>query len=325
MAVSVKHGGFKRLMGDASNPTFGIMLPQDGVDVSHAIHIAEASDSGTDWAVSADTHPSVYIHSATTPESYYLKLYNDETNAYINGVGVTEVQIMIDGTAEVSVNATELELESGNYIQFLGNNGILDSAANEVILVEAVGTAVNYLNVKNAVAANPIELECLGTADRGFRFNAVDDEEVLVLTPVGTAVNYVEIVSAATGAKPAIRSGGTADTGLILASYDGTTQEEILVLAAVASAVNEVTITSAAAGNSPSIVASGSEDNIGLIIQAKGTGLITLSDTTSWTANGTGTYTIASTLPNAATGTAVTSWLTVKDANGSTAYIPAIV
>ena len=73
------HGGFKRMIGDASNPTFGIVVD----DASHAMHICEAADAETDWNVSAATHPSVYIHSATTPATEYILMYTDATTAYI--------------------------------------------------------------------------------------------------------------------------------------------------------------------------------------------------------------------------------------------------
>lgn len=71
--------GFKRLKGDASNPTHGIVVD----DASHALHICEPADADTDWNVSADTHPSIYIHSATTPATEYVKISTDATTATI--------------------------------------------------------------------------------------------------------------------------------------------------------------------------------------------------------------------------------------------------
>lgn len=101
MGVSEKHQGFKKLLGDESNPTFGIAVGE----ASRALHIFTALDYGTDWNVAADTHPSIYIHSATTPATDYIKLYHDATNAYIDGVGATAVRLQIAGTSVIELTS----------------------------------------------------------------------------------------------------------------------------------------------------------------------------------------------------------------------------
>ncbi len=219
---SVKHMGFRQLRGDESNPTFGICVATP----SHALHVLEADDAATDLDVAADSHPSVYIHSATTPATDYLEIYHDATHAYLNAASATDLVVQIDGTTEYGFNATELEVASGNYIQFLGNNGIVDSAGNEELLIVATG-----------------------------------------------------------------------------------------------SAVNEITITNAATTASPTIGATGSGANIGLQLTGKGTGILQVGGTTSWTANGTSGVLITTMGPTAA-GTNVKEWLTVLNSSGSTRYVP---
>ncbi len=214
--------GFRRMIGDETNPTFGIIVD----DASKALHICEPADADTDWALSADTHPSVYLHSATTPASYYLEMYHNATSAFLNVAG-TSLAVQISGTTEYLFHATEMELASGNYIQFLGDNGIVDSAGNESLLIVATG-----------------------------------------------------------------------------------------------SAVNEITITNAATTASPTIGATGSGANIGLKLTGKGTGILQVGGTTSWTANGTSGVLLTTMGPTAA-GTNVAEWLTVQDASGSVRYIPA--
>ena len=104
MAGSTKHKGFKNLYGDESNPTFGIAVGE----TSRALHILTADDYGTDWNVAADTHPTVYIHSATTPATDYVKIYHDATIAYLDVVGGTTLQLLIAGTAEIDLTASAL-------------------------------------------------------------------------------------------------------------------------------------------------------------------------------------------------------------------------
>lgn len=103
MALSEKHEGFKQLRGDASNPTFGIAVGKD----SRALHIFEARDAGVDWNVSAATHPTLYIHSATTPATDYIQVYHDATDGFINVASGT-LKLQLDGTTALNVTATAL-------------------------------------------------------------------------------------------------------------------------------------------------------------------------------------------------------------------------
>ena len=148
MAGSTKHKGFKILLGDESNPTFGIVVGE----TSRALHILTADDYNTDWNVAADTHPSVYIHSATTPATDYIKFYHDATNANIDCVGATALNILIAGTAELELTASsfspgvtdsnalgttalmwaDLFLASGGVVNFNNGDVTLTHAANEL-------------------------------------------------------------------------------------------------------------------------------------------------------------------------------------------------
>lgn len=168
MAVSQKHKGFKWTVGDASNPTLALLVDND----SRALHIAEAADGDTDWNVSADTHPTVYIHSATTPATDYIKVYHDATIGYVDIVGGTTLRLLIAGTAEIDLTASafspavtdsnalgttdlmwaDLFLASGGVVNF--NNGNvtlthsaakLDIAGGDVTI--ASGTGLNVGSV----------------------------------------------------------------------------------------------------------------------------------------------------------------------------------
>lgn len=186
----------------------------------------------------------------------------------INAANGKEVCLSVNGSDVVQVNGSELEMASGADIQFLGNDGILDSAGNEVVLFEAVGSAVNYLNIKNAATANHIVLECQGTADRGFIFMNDQDEEILTLEPVATALYNFKALSAASGDVPTLQSEGAVDIGM---AFETSESEEMLVLAAAATATNNFKITNAANGNQPKIETEGSSDaNIVMNLAAKG-------------------------------------------------------
>jgi len=100
--------GYKWTKGDASNPTGAVAVDT----TSKAVHIADIADIATDWNVSADSHPSVYIHSATTPATDYIKMWHDATDAYINGVGAATLYFQIAGTTEMELAAAALTLSA---------------------------------------------------------------------------------------------------------------------------------------------------------------------------------------------------------------------
>lgn len=120
---------------------------------------------------------------------------------YVNAAASGSVYITVATVTEYTFSATAFLVATGNNIQFNGSgNGILDSSGNESIMIEAVESAVNYLNVLNAATANNIVLECKGTADKGFTFINQEDEEILILNSAASSVENIQITSAAAGA-----------------------------------------------------------------------------------------------------------------------------
>lgn len=102
--------GFKWTVGNEDVPALALVVD----DVSKQLHICEPADVITDWALAACSHPTVCIHSATTPSTDYIKMYHDATDAYIDGVGATNIKLAIAGTTEYTFSASTLTLASGN-------------------------------------------------------------------------------------------------------------------------------------------------------------------------------------------------------------------
>jgi len=100
--------------GDVSNHALVIGLG----DSNQGLHITDKAAVATDWNVSADTHPTVYIHSNTTPATDYLRLGgHDGTTADVDVVGGTTLRLMIAGAVQATVTAAILNLPSGNTYQ----------------------------------------------------------------------------------------------------------------------------------------------------------------------------------------------------------------
>ena len=97
--------------GDASNHAFVVALG----DTNQAIHITDVGAKATDWALSAVSNPTLYIHSNTTPATDYLLIGgHDGTTATIDVVGGTTLSMAIAGAAIGGVKATGLYV--GTYV-----------------------------------------------------------------------------------------------------------------------------------------------------------------------------------------------------------------
>ena len=79
-------GGFKRCIGDMSlGATLAIATDTD----TKQVHICDITDVGTDWGLSADSYPSLYIHDIAAPITDYVKIYHDGTTGIYNTDGTT--------------------------------------------------------------------------------------------------------------------------------------------------------------------------------------------------------------------------------------------
>uniref|UniRef100_A0A6M3J237 Uncharacterized protein n=1 Tax=viral metagenome TaxID=1070528 RepID=A0A6M3J237_9ZZZZ len=213
-----------------------------------------------DWGGSLTTDELILDTDGVQPAGTLAWVVSDNSgDLTINALSTKSVLISIAKNDEYTFNATALQMGSANNLQFMGNNGILDSGGNELIQFTATGSAVNYLQVINAAAADPITLQCLGTADRGFVFEAVDGEEMLELGAVTDAIDYIKIISAAGGTNaPTIQSAGdTANLGIDFENSEG---EEMLQLVSAATSVNHVVITSVAGATTHPIISCSTED-----------------------------------------------------------------
>lgn len=80
-------------------------------DTSQMLHITDLAAKDSDWAVTSPTHPTVYIHSNTTPITDYLAIgAHDGTTASMDVVGGTTLALKIAGTAAATLTATALTL-----------------------------------------------------------------------------------------------------------------------------------------------------------------------------------------------------------------------
>lgn len=115
--------------GDADNHVVVLALGDD----SQALHITDKGAVATDWNVSANTHPNVYVHSNTTPATDYLRIGDhDGTEADIDCVGGTSIALKLAGTEYASLRVTGLAV--GTYVQAA-------TAGTDQLTLRSTGTA----------------------------------------------------------------------------------------------------------------------------------------------------------------------------------------
>ena len=258
------------------------------------------------------------LNAATAPAGTEVYAVNDNAgDLTLNALTGKQVNVAIAGTDEWTFSATRFTLASANFIQFLGNDAILDSNGNEILEVSATAAATNGLLVKNAATGDPVIISAQGTgatANRGIRFNDSNGNEALVLGATATAVNEIQVSNAATTTNPTIEAtGGDTNIGIAFlakgtgaftlnngtdpvilqflgaqAGYNNEIQDvngnEILALNGVASAVNELGIVNAITTANPAIIAQGGDANIGITITPKAAGQFNVAPGSAGTA-----------------------------------------
>jgi len=135
--------GFKRLLGDESNPTGGILVDSD----SKTLHIVDPADANTDWDVSAAMHPTVAIHGATTPATEYVQIYTDETDAHLNVKGTAGLDIDVPASQKVSVQVNDSDILTVNGTMVVANATTLCKHTQTALVGTATVTAAQLLTL----------------------------------------------------------------------------------------------------------------------------------------------------------------------------------
>ena len=264
VAVITAAGSAITLAQATTISTGGLTVDAGGITVTgNSIITGTLSVTGDiDWGGTLTTDELILDSDGVPPAGTFVYLVSDQTgDLTLNAKSSKEIHLAINSNDEYDFNATAFQLASANDIQFLGDDGILDSGGNELIQFTATGSAVNYLQIINAATGDPITLQCLGTDDKGFVFEAVNDEEILELGAVTDALNFLKIISSASTNPVTIQTGGTANMGIDFENSEG---EEMLQLVSSGTDVNHIVITSVAGATTRPQIASSTVD-VGII------------------------------------------------------------
>lgn len=205
---------------------------------------------------------------------------------------------------------------------------IVDNNGNEVIEIDGVSSAVNYLRVTNAATTNAVVISSQGDdTNIGLTINSLLTGALTLDSTSTGAVNLgtgafaktitIGNVTGATAIAIKSGTGGTvvtsADADALTVGANGATNPVLKIDASTASVATGISITGAAAAGGVALAVLSSGTNEALTIDAKGSGTITLAGTS------TGQVTVAEGSGNLkAKGLTISDGGTVTQATGIT-------
>ena len=201
--------------------------------------------------------------------------------------GFTQQALTSGGTVTLSVSdGSTGAVMSHRIIEFTG------SLSGNAVVTVPLDTQNFYLLRNSSSGAYTVQFKYASGSGSSVTFSATDKGDKLVVAKGddGTNPNIVEISLATAGTVTETGTqtltNKTLTSPKIGTSILDTNGAELFKLTATSSAVNEITYNNAATGNKPTLTASGDDSNIGISIQPKGTGTITIDALTFPAADG---------------------------------------
>jgi len=227
---------------------------------------------------SSTTTTRILANAITLTASTQLKLtepiFLEENDKLIaSATTTTDAQISVFGLVTPSV----LLNRSGHIIQNEGSN--LTQRTNLNFIGSLVSATDDNINDQTDVT-----IDFLSTEITGKTLVTVAPTDNLLITDASDSNNLKRIV-ASDLINLSSDTNPTLSNNLNIGSYAivDTNSNEFLKFSSTASAVNEFTITNNSTGNSPKLSVTGNDTNIGLTIEAKGSGVITFNSPVNFT------------------------------------------
>jgi len=167
---------------DASNHSLVVALGDD----NQSLHISDLGAKATDWNISADTHPTLYLHSNTTPATDYLAIgAHDGTTASINVVGGTTLALKIAGTTQGNLTAGGIDL--------IDDNSFIIGTGLDVELLWSTADASNHAAVLALGASRALHVT--DVADKAVDWNVSADSHptLYIHSDTTAATDYLRI------------------------------------------------------------------------------------------------------------------------------------
>ena len=201
--------------------------------------------------------------------------------------GFTQQALTSGGTVTLAVSdGSTGAVMSHRVIEFTG------SLSGNAVVTIPLDTQNFYFLRNSSSGAYTVQFKYASGSGSSVTFSATDKGDKLIVAKGddGTNPNIVEISLATAGTVTETGTqtltNKTLTSPKIGTSILDTNGNELFLLTATSSAVNQLTYANAATGNKPSLTASGGDTNIGVSIQPKGAGTVTIDALTFPAADG---------------------------------------
>ena len=201
--------------------------------------------------------------------------------------GFTQQALTSGGTVTLAVSdGSTGAVMSHRVIEFTG------SLSGNAVVTIPLDTQNFYFLRNSSSGAYTVQFKYASGSGSSVTFSATDKGDKLIVAKGddGTNPNIVEISLATAGTVTETGTqtltNKTLTSPKIGTSILDTNGNELFLLTATSSAVNQLTYANAATGNKPSLTASGGDTNIGVSIQPKGSGTVTIDALTFPAADG---------------------------------------
>jgi len=201
--------------------------------------------------------------------------------------GFTQQALTSGGTVTLAVSdGSTGAVMSHRVIEFTG------SLSGNAVVTIPLDTQNFYFLRNSSSGAYTVQFKYASGSGSSVTFSATDKGDKLVVAKGNDATNpdIVEISLATAGTVTETGTqtltNKTLTSPKIGTSILDTNGNELFLLTATGSAVNQLTYANAATGNKPSLTASGGDTNIGVSIQPKGSGTVTIDALTFPAADG---------------------------------------
>jgi len=184
---------------DASNNALVLALG----DTNQSLHITDVEAKSTDWDVSAETNPTLYIHSNTTPATDYLAIgRHDGTTGYIDMVGGTTLAMQISGSTVASITSTSVTV-NGSLTSSASIRGVGYSTGAGGTITQQTGksTGVTLNKATGQITMNGEALAASTTISFTLTCSAIAATDIVLLNHIsgGTAGAYTLNAQAGSG------------------------------------------------------------------------------------------------------------------------------
>lgn len=202
------------------------------------------------------------------------------------------------GSPWVSVNGADANIPLSFYGKGTGGHGFFSGFGPQFSIGSTATTSTSYLTAYGSTSDNPhllssgaganIDASILSKGTGGIHLMTNGGVEQFRVSSTTNAVNFMHVTGAVTGGVPFLRATGTdANVGMSLQTkgvhgwyfQSNFGAENQFVVSGTPSAVNYIQVSGAATTSVPFISAVGNDTNVGLAIQAKGTGAINFNTT----------------------------------------------